>query len=85
MKFNSFFLAQLLSLIISFNSFAQKAPIKFGEVALEDLKMEVYENDSSASAVVLADFGTSFIDYRVDGFKVVYERHIRIKILNRVC
>ncbi len=37
-------------------SFA-KAPIKFGKVDIEDLKMTVYEPDTSAAAVVLCKYG----------------------------
>ena len=36
---------------------AAKAPIKFGKVDIEDLKMTVYEPDTSAAAVVLCKYG----------------------------
>ena len=62
--------------------FSQKPPIKFGDIPLDQLKMAVYEKDSSASAVVLADYGKSYIDYRNGNFKVLFERIIRIKIIS---
>jgi hypothetical protein len=55
--------AGLLSTILSLHAFAQKEPIKFGSAPLEDLQMKVYPKDSSASAVVLCDYGTSTIRY----------------------
>ncbi len=63
---------------------AQKSPIKFGEIPLEDLKMVVYDKDSSASAVVLTDFGQSSILYnQTEGFTLNFERTTRIKVLTK--
>lgn len=65
-------------------SHAQKAPFKFGDIALEDLKMSRYDKDSSASAVVLGDFGESSINYsQNNGFTLNFERITRIKILKK--
>lgn len=36
---------------------AEKAPMKFGKVSQEELKMKVYEQDTSAAAVVLCKYG----------------------------
>lgn len=63
---------------------AQKAPIKFGDIPMEDMKMNSYEKDSSASAVILVDYGQSTIVYRQNvGFTLDFERITRIKILNK--
>ena len=63
---------------------AQKPPIKFGEIPMDQLKMTRYEKDSSASAVILADYGESIIDYsQSTGFFLKFERHTRIKILSK--
>ncbi len=72
----------LLLLLCSFLSTvqAQKEPIKFGEIDIENLKMTVYPGDSSAGAVILADFGRSDFDYNFD---VAFYQHVRIKILNK--
>lgn len=66
-------------------SFSQKPPIKFGDVSMEDLKMNRYANDTSAAAVILIDYGVSKIEYQQSpgGFKVVFERATRIKILKK--
>jgi hypothetical protein len=42
-------------------SIAQKAPLKFGDIPMEDMKMTVYPKDSAAEAVILADYGESII------------------------
>lgn len=61
-----------------------KAPIKFGEVPIEDLKMTTYDKDSSASAVILTDFGQCSLTYsQSDGFSLLFERTTRIKILSK--
>ena len=75
----------LFVLIIPALSFAQKPPIKFGDVPIEDLKMTRYEKDSSAAAVVLADYGESTIEYdqSEDRFVLRFERVQRIKILTK--
>lgn len=73
----------LLALVVCYAS-AQKAPIKFGDVPLEDLQMKRYPLDSTASAVVLADYGQSTLQYdQTNGFFLVFERITRIKILTK--
>jgi hypothetical protein len=52
--------------------------MKFGEIPMADLTMTSYAPDSSAAAIVLADFGKV---YPSDGFNILFERHVRIKIL----
>lgn len=65
-------------------SSAQKPPIKFGDVPLDQVQMKVFAEDSSASAVVLADFGESAIEYSADrGFTIRFERIRRVKILTK--
>jgi hypothetical protein len=56
---------------------AQKAPIKYGKISLEDLKMKFYPLDSTAEAVVLCDYG------RLDPNQLQFTRTIRIKILKK--
>lgn len=70
--------------LCGFSAFGQKAPIKFGDVSMEDMKMTIYNKDSSASAVILADYGDSQITYsQITGFSVTFERIRRIKILKK--
>ncbi len=71
----------LLNLLF-ISSFAATPPeIKFGKVSKEELSMQYTTIDSSASAVVLADFGRTKIDYAPNkGFQLVFTRHRRIKV-----
>lgn len=62
---------------------AQKSPVKYGEIPLEDLKMETYDKDTSASAVVLSDYGESYIRISTTNATLYFERHVRIKILKK--
>jgi hypothetical protein len=78
----------LLSTLLSIafiSVYSQKPPVKFGDIQIEDLKMTQFENDSSASAVVLADYGESSIEYnQTEGqFVLRFERIQRIKILTK--
>nr|WKN37727.1 transglutaminase domain-containing protein [Tunicatimonas sp. TK19036] len=57
--------------------------IDFGKVSEEELKMSHCKLDSSASAVVLADFGKTEFSYnQASGIQMVFTRHRRIKIFN---
>lgn len=76
-------LGLLLALLVQ-NSFAQKAPFKFGDVPQDQIKMTTYAADTSAAAVVLGDFGESSLQYmQQKGFYLSYERVTRIKILKK--
>ena len=80
---------RILSLIVSLlfispTLIAQKAPVKFGDVSKEELLMTTYDKDTTAPAVVLADFGESSMIYRQNvGFTLDFERITRIKILTK--
>lgn len=54
-------------------------PIEWGEIPRADLEMTSYPKDSSASAVVLCDYGETKLQ---DNFNLKYTRHLRVKILN---
>lgn len=62
---------------------AQKSPIKFGDIPMEDLTMKSYDKDSSAAAVVLVDYGQAYIRINTGGAQLYFERHTRIKILKK--
>jgi hypothetical protein len=66
--------------LFAFPLFAQKAPIKFGKIDEADLKMTVYPKDSSASAVILCDYGEAREESRMDDWVIVYEYHRRVKV-----
>ncbi len=62
--------------------FGQDKKVKFGKVSKEELKMETYAPDPDAEAVVLYDAGNAAFDYNSSaGFRIRFERHLRIKIL----
>ena len=64
--------------------FAQeKSPVKFGKISPEDFTIK-QAYDTGASAVVIADMGSSVFEGNMKGsFSIVYKRVRRIKILNK--
>lgn len=64
-------------------SSAQKSPAKFGVIPMDDLKMTKYEKDTTAEAVVLLDYGDAAMAFYTSTVKLNFERHVRIKILNK--
>ncbi len=76
-------LISLLLLCAPLTILAQKSPIKFGVIPIDDMKMTSYENDSSASAVVLEDYGVAYISATTVSPSMIFERHTRIKILKK--
>jgi hypothetical protein len=62
---------------------AQEVAIRWGKIPEEDLKMTVYEPDTAASAVVLADIGDLKYDLNAPGQQISLSVHRRIKILKR--
>lgn len=75
------YLTLLLIIFISFSSFAQKKYMKWGKIAPLELSMTVYEKDTSAPAVVLADVGEISVEYIGDEFVTQFKKHRRIKIM----
>lgn len=72
----------LLIFIFLICSNASAQVYDFGDIPDEHLLMVFYENDSTASAVVLFDVGNSAIRYQNSrGFRLNYTRHKRIKVL----
>ncbi|WP_022824036.1 DUF3857 domain-containing protein [Hymenobacter norwichensis] len=67
------------------SAFSQVEPIKFGKPELKDFDPKNFVADSAAEAVVLCDFGRSRFETGVadEGFKIVFERVTRIKILTK--
>lgn len=73
----------LLITLIFLPAHAQKMSIEFGEIGSQESKMNSYENDPDAKAVVLYDRGESvFIDSE-RGYDISFTRHRRIKIFNK--
>jgi hypothetical protein len=73
-----------LALLTSLCALAQKSPVKFGEIPMADMTMKIYDKDSSASAVVLVDYGEVYFDMGLNTFGGLnYDHHVRIKILKK--
>ena len=77
-------LIALFATLSAFTAFAQKEPITFGKIDVNDLKMTVYPKDSAASAVILCDYGEAHMEaspnVNIIYFDIVYTFHRRIKI-----
>jgi hypothetical protein len=72
-----------LALLAPLCAVAQKSPVKFGEIPMDDMTMKVYNKDSSASAVVLSDYGEAYLTLTSVNVTLSFERHVRIKILKK--
>ena len=59
--------------------------IKFGKVSMEEMTMKNYDQDTSASAVIISDIGEARFEYSdpKESFMILYDRHVRIKIFNK--
>jgi hypothetical protein len=72
----------IIVFINTLNSFTQNQLTEYGKVGKEVIEYNSCEFDKTADAVVMFDNGKSrFIDADREGFKIVYERITRIKIL----
>lgn len=84
MKFKNPIFSIITIALLSFQNLnAQKAPIKWGKVSQEELDMQTYPLDSTADAVVLADYGHLRFDFAGQDTRYIFHRHRRIKILQR--
>lgn len=69
---------------LSASIYGQAPPMKFGKIDPANLEMKYYEKDSSASAIILCDYGVSKIKWaHGEGWKLITEVHRRIKIFNK--
>jgi hypothetical protein len=64
---------------------AQEDGFKLGKVTQDELNMNVYTNDSSASAVILFDKGYSYFTYDnvKERFNLMFERQLKIKFFKK--
>lgn len=77
----------LLFIGLSFFVFGRaqdRSPVKFGKISAADFKTKVYSIDSSASAVIIADIGSSEIAGNLKGwFSIEFKHFKRVHILNK--
>jgi hypothetical protein len=73
----------LLTFLFVLNSISSQN-YKFGKVALSEVTNNIYEKDTSASAVVLYKYRNTYFNYQhPEGWVLITEVHKRIKILNK--
>lgn len=63
---------------------AQKPPLKFGDIAMEEMKMTSYDKDPSVPAVILGDYGEStIVNHQNNRYRLEFDRVTRIKIFTK--
>ncbi|WGK65287.1 DUF3857 domain-containing protein [Croceiramulus getboli] len=73
-----------LILLLLTTSLAQAQDYEYGEVSKAELEMNVYEQDSTADAVMLHRYRNTYFDHDYsDGWVIITEMHERIKILTK--
>ncbi|MBU8892015.1 MAG: DUF3857 domain-containing protein [Bacteroidales bacterium] len=74
----------LLLILISTQLIAESPVKKFGKFSKEELSFSTFKKDSSAEAVILFDKGRAYFNYiEPYGFRLMFDRHVRIKILKK--
>lgn len=62
----------------------EKVPVNFGKISTDDLKRSIYAIDSTATAIIIADVGSSRIEGNRRGwFSVIHTHYRRAHILNK--
>lgn len=70
--------------VILFSNYLEAQDYKFGKVPLEEVTHNVYEKDTSASAVILYKYRNTFFEHDPSqGLVIVTKIHERIKILSK--
>src|SRR5687768_1606421 len=65
-----------------FQAFAQGHGFPFGQVTYRELNIGTYEKDTSATALILDEFGEAYFDNSND-HNLLFEYHTKIKILKK--
>ena len=74
----------VFSCACTFAQSKEKSPVKFGKISPEEFDLSKYNFDTSVSAVVISDVGSTQFEGNTDGwFTLVYKHQQRIKILNK--
>ncbi|VBB43390.1 Transglutaminase [uncultured Paludibacter sp.] len=76
------FLLTFLFIAFISKGVSQNFSLKYGNVTNDELKMKTYDKDTSAVAVVIYNFGSTYYDYS-NGFKTITEIRKKIKILKQ--
>jgi transglutaminase-like putative cysteine protease len=78
-RFPHSFVLILFILVASSAAFAQNPPMEWGKVKPSDIGQTAFPADTGATAVILCEYGESFID---DDLNVAFNYHVRIRILS---
>ncbi len=79
---NKFFSSCLLLMLVCVLK-GQELKLKYGDIDKSDFEVADFKGDSSMSAIILADLGSSKIQYDgTRGWFLLFEKHTRIKILS---
>ncbi len=70
-------------LVSNFYAFAQKDPIKFGEVDEKDIKATKYDKFPDAEAIILCGYGQNKVELSINNTNSNSEYIFRIKILSK--
>ena len=74
----------ILLLLFSIAKAATAQDFEYGQITPAELDMKKYAKDTAAHAVVLQEFGKTRIAVsNADKIEVIYEYHVKIKILMR--
>ena len=75
----------ILMCFISFIQFtvAQNYNHEFGKYSNEEFELQHYAKDTSAEAVVIYDIGKSYFNLTDNGFEIIFERRMKIKIFSK--
>jgi hypothetical protein len=79
-------LVLILAFLASFTNISaqEKSKVKFGKISADDFKQSVYSIDSSASAVIIADIGSSdFVGNNKGSFSLEFRKFMRAHILDK--
>ncbi|HVB04238.1 MAG TPA: DUF3857 domain-containing protein [Chitinophagaceae bacterium] len=71
----------LLALAAPGHLFAQQDGFPYGQISTDDLKMKSYNLDSTANAVVLNEFGETYVQ-SADNYNIIHKYHEVVKIFN---
>lgn len=62
---------------------AQSYTHEFGKYSSEEFQLKAYDKDPTAEAVVIYDIGESYFSQNDQGFEVVFERRMKIKVFTK--
>lgn len=83
MKVN-FFLTAAFLLFPVFIYAQEKSTARFGDITVKDFASKIYDIDSNANAIVIADIGSSKIEGNSKGwFSLLFKHYKRVHVLNK--